>query len=140
MQRHRAILALLSCILFSPQNANSQSLEERIHDVFITAGYSTVIGACAGATMASMAEESTSNFRLIAAGASIGFFGGTLFGSYVVFSPLIAQNPQKEHMNFSTGAIDPKISQSTRLVLSPHISIDSQKISSITGRYIFWTF
>ena len=62
-------------------------MEELFQDVFVTAGYCTAFGAALGVAVVALHENPTDNLRYIAVGASLGFIGGSLLGTYVVFSP-----------------------------------------------------
>lgn len=81
---------MLIAMAIKPSQALAQSTEERFHDLFVTAGYSTAFGAALGAAFLSFTEQPSSKLRYVAVGASLGFIGGSLFGSYVVFSPIFA--------------------------------------------------
>ncbi len=70
-----------------PARAQIVSTEERFQDLFVTAGYGTAFGAAFGAALLSFTAKPQDNLRFIALGASVGFIGGSLLGSYVVFTP-----------------------------------------------------
>ncbi len=72
----------------SPARAQMVSTEERFQDLFVTAGYGTAFGAAFGAALLSFQPRPDENLRFIAIGASVGFIGGSLLGSYVIFSPV----------------------------------------------------
>ena len=74
----------------STQAAAQQSitLEERFQDIFLTAGYSTAFGAAFGTALLAWTANPTENLKYVAIGASLGFIGGTLLGTYVVLQPL----------------------------------------------------
>lgn len=74
----------------SPARAQMVSTEERFQDLFVTAGYGTAFGAAFGAALLSFQAKPDQNLRFVAIGASIGFIGGSLIGSYVIFSPVFS--------------------------------------------------
>jgi hypothetical protein len=102
-------VSIFSGLPFSSVQAQSISTQERFDDMFITAGYGTALGAALGAAMLSFQAEPDQNLRQIAVGASIGFIGGSLLGSYVVFSPVFISDSKQlpesrqlaQHENFS---------------------------------------
>ncbi|HYX34059.1 MAG TPA: hypothetical protein VE954_13180 [Oligoflexus sp.] len=72
----------------SPARAQMVSTEERFQDLFVTAGYGTAFGAAFGAALLSFQAKPDQNLRFVAIGASVGFIGGSLIGSYLIFSPV----------------------------------------------------
>lgn len=82
-------LALAVLALATPP-AQSQSSEERFQDLFSTAGYACAFGATLGVAALAFQPEPEKHLKFIAIGASLGFIGGSLLGSYVVFSPIFA--------------------------------------------------
>ncbi len=80
----------------SPARAQMVSTEERFQDLFVTAGYGTAFGAAFGAALLSFQAKPDQNLRFVAIGASVGFIGGSLLGSYLIFTPVFteAQNSQ----------------------------------------------
>lgn len=88
-------VSIFSGLNFEAAQAQSITTQERFDDMFITAGYGTALGAALGAALLSFQAEPDQNLRQIAVGASIGFIGGSLLGSYVVFSPVfVSENTQ----------------------------------------------
>jgi hypothetical protein len=81
-----ALAATLGAASVSSRAA-AQTMEEKFQDVFVTAGYCTAFGAALGVAVVALHEDPTNNLRYIAMGASLGFIGGSVLGSYVVFSP-----------------------------------------------------
>lgn len=70
--------------------AKAQSSEERFQDLFSTAGYACAFGATLGAAALAFQPQPEKHLKFIAVGASLGFIGGSLLGSYIVFSPVFA--------------------------------------------------
>lgn len=83
------LVSLLFATLFTAGAARAQSTEERFQDLFVTAGYSTAFGAAMGAACLSFLPDPAANLRYIAVGASLGFIGGSILGTYIIFSPLL---------------------------------------------------
>jgi hypothetical protein len=75
----------------SPARAQMVSTEERFQDLFVTAGYGTAFGAAFGAALLSFQAKPDQNLRFVAIGASVGFIGGSLIGSYVIFTPVFTE-------------------------------------------------
>ena len=92
----------------------------KMHDLIVIAGYSTALGAAVGAAMLAFTEKPSKNFSYLYRGAAIGFLGGAVIGSYVVFSPLLMPEPYAptnaaEHLNYIP---DPQ-ALGAKLVISP---------------------
>lgn len=83
-------LALAASLLVPAGSANGQSSEERFQDLFSTAAYACAFGATLGAAALAFQPEPEKHLKFIAIGASLGFIGGSVLGSYVVFSPIFA--------------------------------------------------
>lgn len=73
-------------------SARAQTTEERFQDVFLTAGYCTAFGAAVGTAFLAWTDDPSANLKYVAMGASLGFIGGSIFGTYVVFSPMMADD------------------------------------------------
>jgi len=90
--------------------ANGQTTEERFHDLFITAGYSTVFGAALGTACLGLTENHAENLKFVAIGASLGFIGGSILGTYMIFSPMLVYNKSKAEdatlLSLQTGATE----------------------------------
>lgn len=96
----------------SPARAQMVSTEERFQDLFVTAGYGTAFGAAFGAALLSFQAQPSQNLRFVAIGASVGFIGGSLIGSYVIFTPVFseAQNSQKAESLWAQESQKPRLS------------------------------
>ena len=77
-----------------PCQAQMITTEERFQDLFVTAGYGTAFGAAFGAALLSFQAKPQDNLRFIAIGASVGFIGGSLLGTYVIFSPTLVSSTE----------------------------------------------
>ncbi len=86
MRSTAAALSLVASFLV-PKAASAQSTEEKFQDLFVTAGYCTAFGAALGAATLAFAKYPTEELRNVAMGASLGFLGGSVLGSYIIFAP-----------------------------------------------------
>lgn len=76
---------IISGLLLTPRTAEAQALvsSEHFQELFTTAGYSALFGAALGtAILPFVPENSLSNLRVIAGGASIGFVLGSVMALY----------------------------------------------------------
>lgn len=80
----------LFCTISQSQLLKAQSAEERFQDLFVTAGYSTAFGAALGAALLAFTPEPSRQLRYIAMGASLGFIGGSIMGTYIIFTPMLS--------------------------------------------------
>jgi hypothetical protein len=110
-------LILVFAFLIST-TSQAQSTEERFQDVFITAGYATAFGAALGAASLSFFNSPEQHLQYVAIGASLGFIGGSVLGSYIVFSPVVAENPAQESNLLASGQV-PVQGLAIRPVFSP---------------------
>lgn len=117
--------------------AKSQVVEEKFQDVFITAAYATGFGAALGTALLSFQDDPTAHLRYIFVGASLGFIGGTLLGTYIVFSPVIAEK-------LNDGSSDILLSSSnlpaSSLAIIPTFNPKTNKISQVKGAWTFSRF
>lgn len=87
--------AMASFAMFSNTcNAQMITTEERFQDLFVTAGYGAAFGAAFGAALLSFQPKPDQNLRYVAIGASVGFIGGSILGTYMIVSPSFAAEPQ----------------------------------------------
>ncbi len=109
--------------------ARAQSSEERFQDLFVTAGYATAFGAALGTAFLAWTAEPSQNLRYVAVGASLGFIGGSIMGSYVVFSPMLADAETPGGGSLAVAAPLP-----TRgLVLRPTWDRSQRRVRSVEG-------
>jgi hypothetical protein len=86
------VLFFLANVSTAARATSDPSIEERFQDLFVTAGYCTAFGAALGTAMLAWTSEPAENLRYVAVGASMGFIGGSVLGTYVVFSPLVVDS------------------------------------------------
>ena len=89
-------LAALISLLTTPKLALAEPspTEERFQELFVTAGYATAFGAALGAASLSFYPQPDQNLRMIAVGASLGFIGGSLLGTYMALTPVMVEQPK----------------------------------------------
>lgn len=123
--------AILTSSIPSGLYAQSFSTQERFQDMFVTAGYGTAFGAAMGAALLSFQDEPDQSLRYVAVGASLGFIGGSLLGSYIVFSPVFQVEKERESQ------LPLALSQSKAdFVFRPNIDPEKKQISRLEG---IWT-
>ena len=129
-------LSLMVCgILFmSSGQALAQSTEERFRDLFVTAGYATAFGAALGAATLSFKTNPENHLRFIAVGASLGFIGGSVLGSYVVFSPMFSFNDSN-----SESGPPQWLATKRPITIIPSFEIKNDGRMSVTGIHGQWT-
>lgn len=92
-------ILISTLILAYAHKSFAQNVEEKFQDIFITAGYATAFGAALGAAMLSFHSNPTQHLRYIAVGASLGFISGSIFASYIIFSPSFVKLEPNEKYN-----------------------------------------
>ena len=140
MLRTRAAARLLALVLslglyttFTSTAQAQVTTEERFQDLFLTAGYTTAFGAALGTAVLFLNPniDPAANLRFIAMGASLGFIGGSIFGGYVVFSPLLSADPvvQPGSGNLATAGLLPE----RGLVIRPTYNTTTHSLASLEG-------
>lgn len=86
------VSAALFLTTLIPTQLKAEPTEQRFQDLFITAGYATAFGAALGAAALSFSGNPERHLRYVAVGASLGFIGGSLLGSYIIFAPTLVEN------------------------------------------------
>ena len=133
-------LALTLAISFlgafsSPANADTTT-EERFQDLFVTAGYSAAFGAALGAAFLAFEQNPSEKLQYISVGASLGFIGGSLAGTYIIFQPMFGNNS----LGISEQNLIARNDREGTLVLRPYVDTDSKTVNRIDGVYTFLTF
>lgn len=114
-----------------PNIALSQSNVERFQDLFSTAGYASAFGATLGAAALSFQPNPERNLRFIAIGASLGFIGGSVLGSYIIFSPVFTSTPTRDLNPISPIPTYRKVSA----VFSPSINTKTGRLNNINANF-----
>lgn len=110
--------------------ANAQSSDERFHDLFVTTGYTTALGAALGAAALTFKTHPENHLRFVAVGASLGFIGGTAVGSYMIFSPVVwNDNSQKPE---SLALVD---IPAHKIVVRPYFSAQTHQINALEAAW-----
>ena len=134
LRRTLSALALTTGSLLAPVQGRAQMVttEEKFHDLFVTAGYGTAFGAAFGAALLSFQAKPQDNLRFVAVGASVGFIGGSLLGTYVIFAPAFAQ----------TNSIPTPMPLADRpsLRIVPSFDPDSYRLAKIESQWTLFQF
>jgi hypothetical protein len=113
--------------------------EQQFHDLFVTAGYSTAFGAALGAAFAGLSDKPGNKFRYIAKGASLGFITGSLFGTYLSFTPTFVDNgfdPKEAQLVGGEQNADTPYS----VVISPVYNTEKHKLSFLSANLVLLRF
>lgn len=152
---HSLLLAVALFVSFGASVAKAQTTEERFQDLFVTAGYATAFGAALGAAMLSFVPDPAGELRYVAYGASLGFIGGSLMGTYVIFSPMISMEQSPSIHNEAVADSDIVTAKSTAapqlaanryqaprsgLVLTPVMDGKTGRVESLSGTWTLATF
>ncbi len=93
----KKIFTIITAIILSSPNIYAQdATDQKFHHLFKTAGYATAFGAALGAAALSFRDHPNQDLKYVAIGASVGFIGGSILGSYVILRPIINQGSQQE--------------------------------------------
>jgi len=111
--------------------------EERFQDLFVTAGYSAAFGAALGAAFLAFEPNPSEKLQYISIGASLGFIGGSLAGTYIIFQPMFGAAPAEDSESSSLLARQDR--QGT-LLLRPRFDLESREFSRVEGVYTLLTF
>lgn len=143
----KAVRRALACaiaaalLLTTAAPAHAQSTEERFHDLFVTAGYSTAFGAALGTAFLAFKKNPSENLQSVAIGASLGFIGGSILGSYVIFSPMVAADEGESTDALAHGTLLTDAPLPTRgVVLRPSYDPTERRVTSFEGGMTLATF
>ena len=130
------LMSLATLGIALPSNAHAQEAEQRFHDLFVTAGYATAFGAALGTAVLGLTSDPADNLQYIAVGASLGFIGGSILGSYIIFTPMMgdATEPASSTLLSSTPIPDGKI------MLRPTFERDTGRLSSVESGMTLFSF
>ena len=128
--RSKTALMLLAAVVAGEQRAMAgANTEEKFQDLFVTAGYCTGYGAAIGAAILAFNDHPADNLRFVAMGASMGFIGGTLLGSYIVFSPGFTENKGGDGSTLLSGADLPR----QGVVVRPVFDVKRGGVTGVEG-------
>ncbi len=127
---------LITCgLLLSPtqadaKNFSSSTTSEKFKDVFITAGYSSLLGLGISGALVGLQRKPQDKLHWLAYGTSAGFLTGAVLGSFVVFTadlinPAPKYNPKKNFRRNSTP-------QKNKVLPAPHQMSNVSKIKDDT--------
>ncbi len=122
------LVSILMLGVIAPQHATAQSVstEERFQDLFTTAGYATAFGAAMGAAFLSFHKNPENHLRYIAVGASLGFIGGSLLGTYFIFAPtMLGEETIREDRDLLAGV------PANGILVRPVYNTDTKRLGSI---------
>lgn len=128
------ILTLLSLSLSYTTTSRAQSNEDRFQDLFVTSGYATAFGAALGAAALSFKSNPENNLRYVAIGASLGFFGGSIMGSYVIFSPMVSFNKEQDNPFNNNQTMMASNGSEGRIKIIPTYNVNSKRLGSLAGQ------
>ena len=120
------LVSVFSCL--NSISAQASATEEIFQEVFITAGYATAFGAALGAASLSLYDEPQRHLQSIAIGASLGFIGGSILGSYMALSPMIVMENDSGYQNLA-------VNRKQRLQMSPLYSPQTGQVHGIVGAW-----
>lgn len=127
-------LILVIAMLIST-TSQAQSTEERFQDVFITAGYATAFGAALGAASLSFFDSPEKHLQFVAIGASLGFIGGSVLGTYIVFSPLVVDAKTPDSTLLASGHVPAE-----GIALRPVFNPSTRQISAFESAWTIASF
>jgi membrane associated rhomboid family serine protease len=110
--------------------------EERFQDLFVTAGYSAAFGAAMGAAFLAFEPNPSEKLQYISIGASLGFIGGSVAGTYIIFQPMFGENSDDPAV---TNLVARHDRQGT-LLLRPQFDMKSREVNHVEGVYTLLTF
>lgn len=133
------LIAVVSIVVLA-RPATAQSTEDRFHDLFVTAGYSTAFGAALGTAFLAFKDNPADNLQFVAIGASLGFIGGSVMGSYIIFSPMIAETSPEQTVAPSTTLLAGAPVSDRGLTLRPTYNRTERRFTAIEGAFTLATF
>jgi hypothetical protein len=124
-----SVLSLgIAFMTINAETAKAQATEERFQDLFVTAGYCAAFGAALGTAMLAFTENPSENLRYVATGASLGFIGGSVLGTYIIFTPGLSDNGEANTNTLAMSQVPDK-----GFVIHPVYDQKTRSITSIEG-------
>ena len=136
MTQYLKVLFVISaiCVASTPARVNAEShLEEKFQDMFVTAGYSAAAGAAIGAAMLTLQDNPGKHLKFISVGASLGFLGGTAFGSWMAIAPMLVENERPS-------AVPLDINAPSKLIVRPWIDTAKQTVTGVEAGAVLARF
>ena len=124
--KQKVVSLVVGIFLLTAPSANAQSTEEKFNDLFVTAGYCTAFGAAIGTAFLAWTDDPSENLKYVAMGASLGFLGGSILGSYIIFSPGIVQNEGPDQSTLLAEHIP-----ESGIVVRPYWSEQQHKVAGV---------
>ena len=135
LKRLIPILIINFALLANSRQAAAQATDERFQDLFVTAGYSTAFGAALGAAFLAFTDEPASQLRYVAMGASLGFIGGSILGTYIIFSPMFVVEKIEGQELWAANADRPNLSANSQFIQNTQSSVVARNTFSIGPIY-----
>lgn len=103
------VIAIAACALLLPKTGRADvETEEKFETVFISAGYSTALGAGIGLALLAFTPDPGNRMqRYIATGAATGFLAGATLGGYLVLRPDVDSSQPAEKLDPKKEALGP---------------------------------
>ena len=96
----KRLLPLVLALTILTDNAKAQdSTDEKFQHLVKTSGYAAAFGTALGVAALSFQESPSKHLKFVAVGASLGFIGGSILGTYIIFSPVFSQTSHSEDFN-----------------------------------------
>lgn len=135
-----ALRSLVVCVSFAVLTVNAgsaqaQSTEERFQDLFVTAGYCAAFGAALGTASLAFHDNPSDNLRYVAMGASLGFIGGSVLGTYIIFSPGLSDTGEPNTNSLAMSSVPGR-----GVVVHPVYDQKTHQITSIESGFTFAQF
>ncbi len=125
----------LATMSFNSGTAQAQSTEERFQDLFVTAGYCAAFGAALGTAALAFQANPSEKLSYVAMGASLGFIGGSVLGTYVIFSPGLSDTGEPNTNSLAMGTVPTR-----GVVIHPVYDQKTRSITSIESGFTLANF
>lgn len=133
--RSLVLCLCLGSLSINAGTAQAQSTEERFQDLFVTAGYCAAFGAALGTATLAFHENPSDNLKYVAMGASLGFIGGSVLGTYVIFSPGLSDTGEPNANSLAMSSVPGR-----GVVVHPVYDQKTHRITSIESGFTVANF
>jgi len=134
-----SVFVLCGALFVGPKTsqAATMTLEQKYQDVFVSAGYATALGAAVGAALLAFKEDPSEHLRYVAIGASVGFFAGTTFGTYLAVAPAFSSHDKtgSKYIDYAGTGL-----QERQLLVQPVIDQDTWTLSGAQAGMVLAKF